>query len=370
MRFLKEHVRVAKELGYEVHYASNFNRKAYDYDEKEMADLGVICHQLDIEKSPLKVSANKKALKDLEEIIEKEKINIVDCHTPMGGALARMAGAKAANKPYVIYTAHGFHFYKGASPLHNLIYASAEKRLAKKTDALLTINKEDYEYALNHFELRQKKNVFWLKGMGVDISHFTPDLRIEEINKKRSEILVPHDAFHIVTIAEINKNKNQKAVVEAIAGIEDENIYYSICGRGPYEKQLKMIISDNKLDKRVKIIGYRNDVKEILQTADVFAFPSKREGLGLAALEALACEVPLIVTDNRGTREYAKEGVNALVCNGSEAEFKQAIMKLATDKELLKSLKSNCRESVKEFSIENVKKQISEIYKGIDKNIG
>ncbi len=373
MRFLTEHVRTLQSLGYEVHYASNFNRKAYDYDEEQMKKLGVISHRLDIEKSPIALKTNKKALERLIQIIDREQIELVDCHTPLGGVLGRLAGAKSKTKPKVVYTAHGFHFYKGAKGARNIIYKIAEKSLAKKTDYIVTINKEDYEYAKKHLKLKKDcknkanktdSNVFLINGMGLDMEIYKNDMSEEEKLKKRSEIIVPPGAFHIVTTAELNKNKNEKAIIKAISLIDKDDIYYSVCGRGPYELSLKDYIKEKRLENRVKLIGYRNDVPQILQTADVFAFPSKREGLGMAALEALSCEVPLIAADNRGTREYALDAENAIVCKrGRVQEYKAAIEKLYNDRELLNRLKKNCRQSVKRFSKETVKRQIDAMYK-------
>ncbi len=119
---------------------------------------------------------------------------------------------------------------------------------------------------------------------------------------KRKELDIPPDGFHIVSVGELVENKNHAVVIEAVARLHDENIYYSICGKGPYRETLEHLIQKHHLEKQVRLLGYRNDVQDVLQSADCFAFPSKREGLGIAAIEALACEVPVIASDNRGSR--------------------------------------------------------------------
>ena len=122
----------------------------------------------------------------------------------------------------------------------------------------------------------------------------------------RKSLGIPRDAFHIVTAAELNPNKNQKVVIEAIARLGKKDIYYSICGKGNNEKELRRLVSERHLEQQVRFWGYRTDMEEVLRSADCFAFPSRREGLGVAAIEALLCGVPLIAADNRGTREIGR----------------------------------------------------------------
>ena len=101
-------------------------------------------YTLPFSRNPLSLS-NLKAKKELRKILIQEKYDILSCHTPLAAYFARMA-AKGLNIK-VIYTAHGFHFYKGAPLVNTIIYKTMEKRAAKYTDTLVTINPEDYEAA-------------------------------------------------------------------------------------------------------------------------------------------------------------------------------------------------------------------------------
>ena len=178
----------------------------------------------------------------------------------------------------------------------------------------------------------------------------------EMASMKRIELGIPNNAFHIVTAAELNKNK--------------KDIYYTICGNGPDEDELRKLIHEKKLEKQVQLIGFRTDMNEILQTADVFAFPSIREGLGIAAIEALACGVPLIVADNRGTREYLQNDKNGLICEAFDQDaFVTAIDKVYSNVEYRKKLADYCRESVIQFSTEETVRTMERIYSTMDKRI-
>lgn len=367
-QFEKNDVKIMQNLGYEVHYASNFQNPIYTFDQEELKRQGIILHDIPIQKSPARIKQNWKAVRQLKKIIDTENIDIIHCHNPMGGVDARIAAHMSRKKPYVIYTAHGLHFYKTA-PLQNWIFFyPVEKFLAKWTDTIITINKEDYSFVRNKFRLRRENSVFQIHGVGVNMERFQakPDIR----NKKREQLHIPVDAFHIVTAAELNENKNQSVVIKAIAELDREDIFYSICGKGPYERELVDLIRQLHLEKQVQLLGFRTDMDEILQTAEVFAFPSIREGLGVAAVEALACGVPLVVADNRGTREYSIHGKNAIVCNaGDITAFKEAIYKLYSNRSYRDGLSANCRGVAEKFSSDEVMKTMEMIYKHADQTI-
>ncbi len=367
-QFEMNDVAILQSMGYTVHYASNFNITIYNFDANELKERGIILHHIDIYKSPKNISNNYKAVKQLIEIIDSEDIDIIHCHNPLGGVAGRAAAKRSKKKPYVIYTAHGFHFYKGA-PLKNwLLYYTAERYFARYTDKLITINQEDYQNGLK-LPLRRKKNVSLIHGVGVNKDKFKPNPDIND--KKRAELGIPKDAFHMVTAAELNDNKNQAVVIKALKDMDNPNVYYSLCGRGYNEEKLEKLISDYNLTDRVRLLGYRNDMSEILQCADCFVFPTKREGLGVAAIESLLTGVPVISSDNRGTREYMIDGVNGIVCYRNIAsEYKAAIEKLVGDAELRSDLAAKDRESAKKFCIEETDKIMREVYEEVDKEIG
>lgn len=361
-QFAMNDVRILQSEGYEVHYASNFRNPIYSFDKKMLKEQGIILHQVDIFKSPIKLRRHLSAIKQLVNIIDTEKINLVHCHNPMGGVDGRYAAHYSKMKPVTIYTAHGFHFYKGAPTINWLLYYTMERWMAHKTDILVTINKEDYKRS-KKFHLKKNGLVRQIHGVGVDMKRFKASNDISKTGSIRDSIGVPRDAFHIVTAAEINDNKNQSVVIKAIAQCEYDDIYYSLCGKGPEEKKLRRLIDELGLQDRVRLLGYRTDMDEILRSADCFAFPSIREGLGVAAIEALSSSVPLIVADNRGTREYSVGEENAYICDSSDVdEFKRAIVELHDDAEKRKLMAERCRDSVRKFSKDNNNTLMTSIY--------
>ena len=368
-QFEMNDVRILQDYGMEVHYASNLKNTIYQMDQSSLTQQGIRCHPIVIEKSPAKIFANYRAYRQLVKIIDEENINLIHCHNPTGGVMARLAACMSRSKPRVIYTAHGLHFYQGA-PLKNwLLFYPVERYLATKTDCLITINSED-RLRVEHFRLREGGIVRQIHGVGVDLERFKK--RPDQYGPMREKLGIPEGAFHIVTAAELNDNKNQKTVIEAIASLKDPDIYYSICGKGPMMARLKQLIAAYSLQDRVRLMGYCTSMEDILQSADCFAFPSKREGLGIAAVEALACGVPVVAAKNRGTREYMIDGVNGLICPATDAgAFADAIRKLKDDNLLYGQLAANCRASVMQFGITDTDMRMRKIYKEmIDKTEG
>lgn len=289
-------------------------------------EWGCTVYQIDCSRSPLSVR-NLKAVKELKTIVEENQYDIVHCHTPIAGAVTRLACKNLRkNGVRVFYTAHGFHFYKGA-PLKNwLIYYPIEKFCSYFTDTLITINHEDYELAKKKMKA---KRVEYVPGVGVDVDKFANT--VVDRAAKRRELGIPEDAFLLLSVGELNENKNHQIVIRALAELKNSNIHYMIAGEGPLKGYLKNLALELGVADQVHILGFRNDVPELYKVADVNVFPSIREGLGLAAVEGMTAGLPLICSDNRGTREYAKCGKNAIVCSNSVTEYASAVLTLLND---------------------------------------
>ena len=362
-KFERENVRLLKEMGYKIHYAANADTPVYLDTASGFRRQGISFHNISISKSPAAVFKNLRAYRQLKKIIKENDICAIHCHTPVGGLLGRLLGRKFKLK--VIYTAHGFHFYKGASKLNNFIYTSAEKWLARFTDAIITINKEDFDAACG-FCLKPGGKVYRINGVGLDTKKFTP-VSAQERKESRGRLNIKADELFIVSVGELNKNKNHETVVIALGELlkeTDLKIKYMICGDGPYRARLEEKIADLNLRDDVFTPGYVNDVRKVLWAADLFIFPSKREGLGMAAVEALASGIPVIAADNRGSREYMADGINGFVCiSNTPAEYKELITKFVQlDAGSRERMKAECVRSAAPFGAENTAAVMKDAY--------
>jgi len=330
--------RLLQELGFEVHYAANMKNRIYEYDEQKLIDEGFILHHVEFSKNPFHFKRLIESIQEVKEIIKEFKIEVVHCHTPVGGVVGRLSSwLVEENRPKVVYTAHGFHFYKGAPFLNWLLYYPVEYFLSGITDCLVTINEEDFQRA----QKMHAKQVIHIPGVGIDLKRFSP---------KKKEV---HNNFYIISMGELNKNKNHSTVIKALALLRDNSIQYEIYGNGPDWDGLQKMIKDYQLEKQVFLRGFEIEIEKKLVDADCCIFPSYREGLGLAALEAMACGIPLIVSDNRGTREYMRHNINGLVCDPDDVEgFARAIVAIKSNPTFADSMAEEALQTVQAFSVE------------------
>ena len=291
------YLKMFKDQGYEVHVASNGN-EPIEYCDKHF--------NLQFARSPFKIQ-NIKAYKQLKKIINDNRYKIIHCHTPVGGVLTRLAARKSRKKETrVIYTAHGFHFFKGAPIKNWLIYYPVEKYLSKYTDCLITINKEDYELAKRKFKT---KDIEYVPGVGVDKNKFDFEMTEEEKKEYRKSLHIDEDDFVFVQVGELNNNKNQIMTIEAIKELVKENnkIKLLLVGIGDLKEYYENKIKEYSLEKSVFLLGYRNDVPKLLKISDVLISTSKREGLPVNILEAMFAGLPIIATNCRGNRDLVPD---------------------------------------------------------------
>lgn len=343
------------ENGYDVHTASGDDLGSEDVREIPFCSRWI---PVSFSRSPFDMK-NIRAYREMKALIDSEGYDLIICNTPIAAFITRLAAADARKRgTKVIYTCHGFHFYKGA-PLSARVFYIAERIAAPLTDCIITINRED-ECAAGKMGCTS----FLVHGLGVD----TKAIMTGDGNRYalREEYDIPQDAFLLMSLSEINRNKNITAAVEAFAQAcgKRRDMYYIAVGSGDSFDSCKALAERLGFADRVIFTGYKYDGAELLCMADAFIFPSYREGLGLAAIEAMAAGLPLIASDIRGVREYAVNGENSLLYAPSDIEgFASAISRLADDPALRKKLGAAGRITAGKFDMERSFKEITDIYR-------
>lgn len=371
-QFELNNVRILQELGYEVHYASNFHNISYGTDNHRLEGTGIVCHQVDFARSPFDFKTNSRAYRQLKQVMKEQHFKLVHCHTPVGAVYARLAARKHRKKgTRVIYTAHGFHFYKGAPLKFWLVSYPMEWLLAHMTDVLITINEEDLQNA-KKLPLAKRNGVagrvYKIDSVGIDLKKYQKDeLYISSRMKLRQEFGIPENAFVVVSVGELNWNKNHAVVVEALGKLKELKLHYIICGEGIEKVPLAERAEHLGIEARVHLLGFREDIPDILKASDAMVFPSLREGLGLVAVEAMASGLPVIASDNRGTREYMQDGVNGYVVwkndvDGTAESIKKLYHMWTKDKASYHQMQQNCLKTAERFSSENVSRTMRQIY--------
>lgn len=316
-QFEMNNVSILQELGYEVHYASNYNNISYGLDNHRLDGTGIIQHQVDFARSPFDIKAGVKAYHQLKQLFQEEDYDLLHCHTPVAAVLSRLvANPYRKDSLKVIYTAHGFHFYKGAPLKYWLLFYPIECFLANSTDVLITINEEDYQRA-KKFCRHKKVKVKHIPGVGIDISYWSgqdlePGKREEIRSIIRKELGVNENEKVLLSVGELIPRKNHALVIHALAKAKKEQnrkFRYFICGQGVLQEELQQLICELGLIHEVKLLGYRENIRELLYGSDLFLFPSKQEGMPMALMEAVAAGVPVKASNIRGNRELIKEAI-------------------------------------------------------------
>ena len=325
-------------------------------------DLGCKIFPLSCSRSPLS-KGNITAVKEIKALVHDGGYDIVHCHTPIAAACTRLACKKFRKQGLrVFYTAHGFHFYKGAPKKNWMIFYPIEKLCARYTDALITINHEDYERSCRKFKTKS----IYVPGVGVDTERFKT-ATCERIEKRR-ELGIPEDAFLLVSIGELNQNKNHRTVIDAMAKLENQNIYYIIAGIGAEQEALLAKAKELGLEDRVKLLGYRNDIAELCHAADTFVFPSLREGLPVSMIEAMSCSLPCIASLIRGCEDLIDEQGGFLVSPQDAATFAEKISTLESSKSMRNAFGQHNREKTNAFNVDAINKKMYEIY-GLEERV-
>ncbi|MDE7312283.1 MAG: glycosyltransferase [Eubacterium sp.] len=390
-QFNMPNIRLLLKLGYEVHVMCNF-KEGNTCDARQVQrlvstlhDWHVRCHAWDCPRDTGIRSFKKcrKAYRQLDRLLERLDFAWIHCHSPIGGALARLA-ARHRNVR-VIYTAHGFHFYQGAPIKNWILYYPAEKLLAHWTDILITINREDH--ALARRKLRAGK-ICYLPGVGIEISRFsagqstgnqpqTVCLSDEirqgtDVSKKtgagsvRREFCrkyrIPKQAVILLSVGELSRRKNHQAVLCALAGMRRQDVYYIICGQGNLRKKLCQQAKRLGVAPQVRMTGYQKDVEQMYRNADIFVFPSLQEGMPVALMEAMASGLVCAVSDIRGNRELVNEKGGFLFSPAHPQMLRDRLEKLLEQADQWQAYGRYNQARVKPYDQKEVMRRMKRIY--------
>jgi len=340
-------------LGYDFHMAAN-----YSGFKDDASKYNVTIHHIDLARNPFSLK-NVRAYIQMLDLIKKEKFNVIHCNTPIGGVLGRLCG-KRAKVQKIIYTAHGFHFYKGAPLLNRTVYKWAEMWLARYTDVIITINQEDYN-AAQKFKLRNNGKVYYIPGVGVDTRLFKAIM----VNREefRKSIGLKNGDIVLIAMGDLIRRKNYKSSIKAIAKANNKKLHFLICGEGPELGELKILAKNLHIEEQIHFLGYRTDIKELLSISDIFLFTTYQEGLPRSIMEAMAAGLPCIASKIRGNVDLIEDGKGGFLLNPDDIDgIAEKINTLAADKQLRKAMGKMNIETIKKYDVENVIKEMQKIY--------
>lgn len=361
MQFHIPYLKMFQEMGWETAAAAR-----NDYEIATDCQIPYCDTYFDIpfERTPWK-RENLRAYRMLKRIIDEGGYDLIHCHTPVGALIARLAALRARRKgTKVIYTAHGFHFFKGAPLMNWLLFYPVEWALSFVTDVLITINQEDYTRAKRHLH---PKRLEYVPGVGIDTGKF----RKETISRqdKRRELGFREEDFLVLTVAEMTRNKNHITILKALSLLKDTpefaQIHYLICGRGEVWEELEEDAGKLGISEHVHFLGYRTDAPELYRCSDLFAFMPFREGLSVALMEAMSCGMPIVCSRIRGNTDLIEDGVSGMFAENTPQAVADAILGLLRDPQRRETLGRGAAEKVLQFDEQNVHRMMKDIYLSI-----
>ena len=358
-RFNKANVLALRELGYEIHLLANFNvgegpESKNDIYLKDCERENIIVHSLPFFRHSLR--KNLKFTKDIKQLIAREQFDIIHAHTETGGLLLRLCCSAAKKNCKLVYTPHGMSFYKGSSIKSQIIYKPIEKWISNKMNFNLSMNSEEKYW----FDKWKPNSSFFVHGVGLDLTRFNGIQPNKNYLFKAFDISA--DSKTVVSVGELDSNKNHIIVIEAISKMENKNnVFYIICGVGPLKEKLENYANEKGVN--LILAGFRNDVPQIVSSCDVFVFPSHHEGLPVSLMEAMAVGTPSVVSQIRGNIDLIENGLNGFtVLKDSADEYKTKIDMVFSDSEKALYFSQKSAEKIKQFDLRNVKNELKYLY--------
>lgn len=276
----------------------------------------------------------------LVHYLRSNPYTVVHTHTTKVGFVGRIAAA-LAGIPIIIHTAHGFAFHEASSRLRIATFTVLERIASFGCDKVITVS---------HFHAR------WGERLGIapmhkiePIPNGIPDpgpakaARGAEI---RGSIGIPQDSIMLLTPGRLAPEKGLEDLIEAFKGVAEthKSVFLVLAGDGALRQPLCSLVERSGFGERVKFLGFRHDIADLLGAADIVVLPTWREGLSIALLEAMASGCAIITTDIGPNREATRDGVGALlVPPRSPGELRSAMVRLLANEPLQCELRVRAR---------------------------
>lgn len=357
----KEHIRkfhipliaLLKERGWQVDVACRLDEPVPECDH---------AYDLPCDRNPFNGGITK-SIKRLKEILRENTYDVVLCNTIVGSIIGRMTAAPFRKQGLkVIYLNHGLHFFPGASASRWALGWTMEKAMASKTDVMITINATDCATAKKYLKIPVVETCH---GMGVNLSRFRDAALLDnERMEHRKALGIAQDDFVLTYVAEIIDNKNQTMLLNALEIIRSSipNAKLMLVGPEHDDGALRKLIESKGLQNEVMLLGWRSDVPMLLHLSDVYVASSKSEGLGLNLIEAMACDLPVVATKNRGHLEIVCHSKNGYLVDINDHESMAAyVLRLHDDAEFRSRITQQAQQDIVKFGTEEAIKELVEM---------
>lgn len=358
--FLHEDMQCQVHIACNLNYTEDTDVARTEQYIRKLEQNGVVLHNIPFDRSPFSPKG-RKVYRELKKLIQTGNFDLIHCHTPTASMMTRLAARKARREgTTVMYTCHGFHFHK-AAPLKNwLLYYPVERFLSRYCDYLLTINREDYRRA----QTFHCKNVRYIPSVGIDLQKYR-QLSVDR-SAVREQLGIGDADIMIISAGELIPRKNHQVIIRALAKLQNPTLHYVIAGKGQLMEELHTLSRQLGVEKQTHLLGFRTDIAQLYGAADIGAFPSRIEGLGMAGIEMMATGLPVVSSNVHGIMDYVKNGVTGFAVPPEDVDgFARAIERLAGDPALCEQMRPECRKAAEPFELHNALQVMWDIYREI-----
>ncbi|MBW4688340.1 MAG: glycosyltransferase family 4 protein [Komarekiella atlantica HA4396-MV6] len=300
----------------------------------------------------------------IQEVIQQGKYDIVHVHTPVAAFVTRYAlkNWQKQKKLQMIYTAHGFHFYRGGKPIKNALFLTLEKLAGSWTDYLVVINRED-EAAAKRQGLLSAEYIRYMPGIGVDLQYYSPNATSEtEVERLRQELGLASGTPLFLSVAEFIPRKHPQDVLRAFARLARPEACLAFAGDGPLINQMQKLASQLGVQNQVRFLGLRQDIPTLIRAAVATVLASEQEGLPRCVMESMCLETPVIGTNIRGTRDLLAEGCGLLVKVGDVEALAGAMAWTLDNPQQARTMGKQGRKRIANYELSHILKQHEALY--------
>lgn len=293
---------------------------------------------------------NFKAAHLLNGELRREGYDLILTHTSLAAFFTRLALRGLRDRPRVANMVHGYLFDDDTPWLKRNLLLGAERWTAPVTDQVLTMNRWDYEAAIQY---RLGHQVVQVPGIGVDFSRFDrvpPDSR-ELLRKKRG---VRPDAFVLIYAAEFSKRKSQSVIIRAMELLPD-TVNLVLAGEGVLREECRDLARKLGVEGRVLFPGQVRDIPAWYAMADAAVSASRSEGLPFNIMEAMYAGLPVVASAVKGHTDLVEDGVTGLLYPyGDAGACGEQLLRLVESEPLRRDLAQNAREAMEQYGLERV----------------
>jgi len=301
-----------------------------------------------------------RAFLKLIRIFREERPHIVHTHTSKAGLLGRWA-ARLAGVPVIVHTPHGHVFWGYFNEWKTKLYIFLERLTATITDRIITLTAQEKKDHLRYHIAHENK--FTVIHSGVDLNRFS-NVQANGTEMK-DKLGIPEQTFVVGTVGRLTAIKGQKYLIEAAKKMlakQPETVFVFL-GDGELMDELKMLATNLGIKDKVRFLGWRPDVAEVMSTFDVFVLPSLNEGMGKVLVEAMALGKPIIASNIGGITDLVIHEENGFLVPHADADaIARSIKSLYCHPAKRKEMGGNGKRKALEYNSYSMSEMIDQLY--------